>query len=111
MAIYEFLCEQCGKTFDALTPYDATGQYTAVVCSCGSRDKKKLPSMFAFNFSNPEGTDRWNSDAYGHDYRYKAKIPQVQAERTAAQLGSHMGSEPYKPGNDLENYDIGIHDA
>ena len=49
----------------------------------------------------PEGTDRWNSDSSGHDYRFHHNLPKVIAERQAAE--EHGGNaEPYNPINDLE---------
>lgn len=111
MPLYDFLCNKCENTFESLAPYDETGQYPGVTCpQCGGGDKRKVPSRFAFNFGNPEGTDRWNSDSYGHDYRFKSKIPEVQAERAAAEAMSHMGSQPYSFGDDTATYDAGIHD-
>jgi putative FmdB family regulatory protein len=112
MALYEFSCMNCKTIFEELSPCDNTGEYPDVVCpNCGSVDKKKMPSMFAFNFSDPEGTKRWNSDSAGHDYRFKTKSPQVQAERAFAEASSHMGSNPYNDKNDMDRYDAGIHDA
>ena len=110
--IYVFACDHCDNEFEELSSYDETGKYPNVVCpECGSLDKKKMPSMFAFNFTNPEGTKRWNSETSGHDYKYKTKIPQVQAERALAEAASHMGTHPYNNKNDIDKYDTGIHDA
>jgi putative FmdB family regulatory protein len=112
MAIFDFMCIKCDNVFEELTVHDETGEYPTVVCPrCGSRNKKKLPSMFAFNFGNPEGTKRWNSDSAGHDYRFKTKAPGVQADRALAEAASHMGPNPYGNKNDMHKYDAGIHDA
>lgn len=112
MPLYDFVCLKCENGFESLSQYDETGEYPGVVCpQCGSTTKKKVPSKFAFSFANPEGTDRWNSDSYGHDYRFKSKIPQVQAERQLAEAASHMGAQPYTFGSDAGTYDTGIHDA
>ena len=110
MPLYEFICNDCENTYEELASVsDET--YSGIKCPrCESLNKKKLPSNFAFKFGNPEGTDRWNSDSYGHDYRFKSKIPQVQAERANAEAFSHMGPQPYNWGSDTDKYDIGIHD-
>jgi putative FmdB family regulatory protein len=112
MPLYDFSCDSCGRNFEALAPYDESGAYPSVVCpDCQSSSKHKVPSMFAFNFSNPEGTDRWNSDDCGHDYRLKTKLPSVLAERAAAEAASHMGRNPYADLGDANKYDTGVHDA
>jgi putative FmdB family regulatory protein len=112
MPLYEFSCNKCTAEFDALASYDDTGLYVSVICpKCGSHEKTKIMSMFAFNFTNPVGTDRWNSDSQGHGYRYKTKAPQVAAERALAEATSHMGSTPYSNINDMNTYDTGVHDV
>lgn len=112
MPLYNYLCNQCDNEFEELSPYDETGEYPNVACPrCGSTDKEKVPSTFAFNFTNPEGTDRWNSGNSGHDYRFKTKTPQVQAERALAEAASHMGANPYNIKNDIDKYDTGVHDV
>jgi len=63
-------------------------------------------------FTNPVGTDRWNSSSSGHDYRFKHNIPKVKAEREMAEQLSHMGSNPYGDTSDKDiQMDTGIHDA
>lgn len=107
MPTYDFLCGKCDQVYEEITPYDPKEKYSKVVCPhCGSKKKKKLPSTCNFMFSNPEGTDRWNSDSTGHDYRWKHKQKDVRAEREAAQQGSHMGDSPYSQINDLERNDV-----
>lgn len=113
MPLYDFVCTKCDSGFETLSAFDETGEYPTVICpECGSKEKKRVPSMFAFNFTNPEGTDRWNSGSGGHDYRFKTKVPQVQAERALAEATSHMGANPYGNRiNDLGSYDTGVHDV
>ena len=110
--LYNFICENCNKSYEALTSYDEANVYPTVTCpKCSSDQKKKIPSTFAFNFSDPVGTDRWNSDSGGHDYRYKQNIPKVQEEREHAAAASHMGADPYDTaGWDTSHYNEGITD-
>jgi DNA-directed RNA polymerase subunit RPC12/RpoP len=114
IAIYEFECKKCKHKYDELVSYDPTGKYSGVRCpECKSKSKIKLmPSSFQFNFTNPEGTDRWNNGSTGHDYRFKTNLPKVLKERKNAELASHMGSDPYKDTSEKDiKLDTGIHDA
>lgn len=113
MPMYEFQCKKCSHKYEEITSYDPTDKYKGIKCpECGSGKKTKLISTFNFTFAQPEGTDRWNSESSGHDYRFKHNIPKVKAEREAAQQMSHMGANPY--GGDGGEADIaldtGIHD-
>lgn len=114
MPHYDFECKKCKKEYSEITPWDKTGKYPKVKCpSCKSKSKKKLPpNRLAFSFANPIGTDRWNSEGTGHDYRFKYNIPAVQTERAMAESLSHMGSDPYGETArfDDSNLDVGIHD-
>lgn len=113
MATFEFICKKCEAKYDEICAFDKTGKYPSVVCpECGSKRKEKLMSCCSFTFAQPEGTDRWNSDSGGHDYRFKHNIPKVKAERAMAEALSHMGSDPYVD-NSLADMalDTGIHDA
>lgn len=106
MPRYEFECKKCKHVYDEITPYDETQKYPKVVCpECGSKRKIKLISTCSYTFSQPEGTDRWNSEANGHDYRFKHNLPKVIQERQEAELRSHMGSSPYNNINDLDKND------
>lgn len=111
MPFYEFECNKCKLKYDDLVvSYDETGKWPTVKCpECGSKKKTKLMSNCQFNFANPEGTDRWNSQSTGHDYRFKHNIPKVKKEREMAEALSHMGSSPYKSIDDTP-LDVGIHD-
>lgn len=103
MPNYDFQCGRCKTTYDYVAPYDKTNKYKGVICpACGSSRKKKLLTACNFMFANPEGTDRWNSEASGHDYRFNHNLPKVIAERQAAE--EHGGdATPYNEINDLEN--------
>jgi putative FmdB family regulatory protein len=112
MGIYEFECLKCNKKYDDIAPYDESEVYPSVECpNCKSKEKIKLVSSCSFQFSNPVGTDKWNSSSKGHDYRFKHNIPKVQAERKMAEALSHMGTDPYKSNIEKDlNLDVGIHD-
>lgn len=111
MPFFEFVCKKCKTQYDELCEYDETGKWAKVKCpECGSKKKEKLLSIANFQFAQPEGTDRWNSDSKGHDYRFKHNIPKVKQERAMAEAMSHMGN-PYmdNSASDIE-LDTGIHD-
>lgn len=104
MPLYPFQCQnkKCGYIYEVLTKYDKTGKYKAVVCpKCNSKKKKDMPYSFGFNFTNPEGTDKWRS----HDYRFKHNLPKVLEERKRAEMASKMGNQPYNQIDDLNNGD------
>jgi hypothetical protein len=92
----------CNIIFDEFTSYDETGGYPSVICpKCGSDKKEKLASACNFNFSNPVGTDRWNSENSGHDYRFKHNLPSVIEQRKKAEIASKSPNAPYNEINDL----------
>ena len=100
---YEFECKKCHIVYEDLVTWDETGKYKGVQCpSCASKRKTKLMSTCGFQFANPEGTDRWNSESNGHDYRFNHNLPKVLDERRRAEESSHMGPNVYAPQNDLE---------
>lgn len=112
MPNYVFECKNCHLVYEELTKWDETGKYKDVVCpECGSKKKEQRATCCNFMFANPEGTDRWNSDSTGHDYRYKTKQKGDRELREAAEKKSHMGSgsEIYKQFDDLnkdKNWDF-----
>ena len=115
MPIYEFVCKKCNKKYETITSYDETEKYKGVKCpECNSKKKSKLVSACRHAFTNPVGTDRWNSDSGGHGYRFDYNLPNVINERKNAEINSHMGQDPYGEAdlskNDIE-LDTGIHDA
>lgn len=102
MPNFDFECKKCERVYEEITSYDETGKYKDVKCPhCGSKKKVKLLTACGFNFSNPEGTDRWNSESSGHDYRFHHNLPKVINERRQAEEKSHMGTDVYNPINDL----------
>lgn len=113
MPTYDFRCKKCNAEYSELTPHDDTGKYPKVKCpECNSKSKIYLLSAPAHKFSNPIGTDVWNSDSGGHGYRYEWNKPRVKAQRAIAEATSHMGSDPYGDTSaaDIE-LDTGIHDS
>lgn len=114
MPNYRFECKKCSQEYYELcSGWDDTGKYPKVKCpKCGSKSKLQLMTNCSFQFSDPVGTDRWNSETSGHDYRFKHNIPNVQREREMAEAMSHMGSSPYGDTSDSDiEMDTGIHDA
>jgi len=68
--------------------------------NCSSSKKEKLISSCSFNFSNPVGTDRWNSQNSGHEYRFKHNLPNVIEQRKRAEIAQKTIS-PYNHIDDL----------
>lgn len=104
MPFYDFYCKKCESAYEELVAFDETGKYKGVKCPhCGSKKKEKLVSGASFNFTNPEGTDRWNSDSNGHDYRFHHNLPKVIEQRRNAEEKSHMGAKPYRNIDDINS--------
>lgn len=112
MPMFEFKCKKCNNQYETLTSFDKTGKYSKVACpKCNSKKKENLISLCQHTFSDPVGTDKWNSDSTGHDYRFKHNTPKVKAERERAEALSHMGADPYGSTMDHDlNLGEGIHD-
>lgn len=106
MPFYEFSCNRCETVYEELCSHDPKGKYPGLKCpKCGSKSKTKLMSTCNYAFANPEGTDRWNSESGGHDYRFNHNLPKVIAERqNAAEKGGN--ASPYNKINDLNNNDV-----
>jgi len=107
MPTYAFECKKCSHVWEDIAEYDKTGKYSKIFCpSCKSKSKNKLVTACRIKFTNPVGTDVWNSEAAGHDYRHKWNMDRpngVRDQRKNAQENSHMGAEPYKTINDFNN--------
>lgn len=112
MPNYTFCCTSCNKEYDEMAGYDKTNVYPTVFCpSCGSGGKEKVATACRFMFADPVGTDRWNSETSGHDYRFKYQQPKIRAERQLAEKMSHMGATPYRDTSEQDfKLDTGIHD-
>lgn len=92
MPMYEFRCKKCDHIYQELTKHDPDGKYSTVKCpECGSKRKEMLVGGGNFNFANPVGTDRWCNS---HDYRFYHNLPNVRAQRAAAEAAS-KGDNPY----------------
>jgi len=96
-ALRDFQCKKCETVYEEFAEFDESGKYPDVVCpECGSKRKDALIGAPSFNFTNPQGTKRWNSESKGHDYRYKhTGAPKAKAEREYAEKHSHVGPNPY----------------
>lgn len=113
MPNYAFECNKCKKSWEEIADFDKTGKYKSISCpKCKSKSKTKILTACRVKFTNPIGTDVWNSDSSGHDYRHKWNMERpggVTDQRSNAQENSHMGSNPYgeaersNPLNDIEN--------
>lgn len=103
MPNYSFSCLKCKETYEDLVPYDETEKYSTVKCPfCNSKRKTKLMTVCNFQFTNPEGTGRWISEATGHDYRFKHNLPKVIKQRKDAEIAG-KNPNPYNPINDLNS--------
>lgn len=103
MPRYDFQCKKCECVYEEIVAYDESGKYPTIKCpKCSSKKKDKLITTCNYSFSNPVGTDRWNSESSGHDYRFKHNLPKVLDERRRAEENSHMGKNVYKEINDLD---------
>ena len=101
MPFYEFSCKRCSAVYEELCSHDPKGKYTGVACpQCGSKSKIKLMSTCNYAFANPEGTDRWNSESSGHDYRFNHNLPKVLAERQKAEEAG-KSPNPYNKIDDI----------
>lgn len=105
MPRYDFRCKKCQLVYEETTPFDKSGKYPQIKCpNCKSKSKEKLITTCGYTFANPEGTDRWNSESSGHDFRFHHNLPNVLAQRKAAELAGG-NANPYNQINDLENND------
>jgi putative FmdB family regulatory protein len=102
MPNYEFECKRCGVKYEEIASYDETGKYPGIKCPfCNSKSKKKLVSVCHCTFTNPVGTDLYESS---HDYRYHHQINKsggVREQRAVAEADSHVGPTPYNPIDDI----------
>ena len=113
MPLYAFRCKKCEKVWEEIADHDKRGKYSGVSCpGCKSKSKEKLLTSCTFKFSNPVGTDKWNSDSTGHDFRHKYNMERpggVSEQRAFAEENSHVGARPYQeaersnPINDIDS--------
>jgi len=101
-------CEKCEEIYDVWASMSKKEEAVEVaICpKCGSRDKSESYGACSVSFSNPVGTDRWNSDSKGHDYRHKHNMDRqggVRDQRIAAERASIVGKEPYRKIDDVSS--------
>ena len=79
---------------------------SAKCSSCGSKSKTEIVGCPSVKFANPVGTDRWNSESKGHDYRFKYNMDKpggTRDQRKAAEKASRVGAEPYRKIDDVSS--------
>lgn len=108
MPRYEFECEKCQCVYDIWSLMAEKDQNVkkGKCPKCKSKKKKEIIGCPNFTFGNPVGTDRWNSDSTGHDYRFHHEMEKpggVIDQRKNAEEKSHVGATPYREINDLGN--------
>lgn len=102
MALYDFKCKDCGKSYDSFASYDETEEYPSVNCpKCGSGSKKKIPSLVSL------GRTSSKMDNFG--YRAGYNMERAQGERRFAEENSHMGTDVFDPIDDM-HLGEGIHE-
>ena len=105
MPRYEFQCES-GEVYDVWAKMaDKDKDVKAAKCpKCNSKSKEEIMGAPSVKFSNPVGTDRWNSESKGHDYRYKYNMDKpggTRDQRSRAAAASRVGAEPYRKIDDV----------
>jgi len=106
MPRYEMQCEKCNEVYDIwsnMAEKEETVK-SAKCPSCNSKSKTEIFGCPSVSFSNPVGTDRWNSDSKGHDYRFKYNMDKpggTRDQRKAAERASRVGKEPYRKIDDV----------
>lgn len=105
MPTYDFECKKCKTVYEEYCVSTEPVAYKGIKCpNCKSKSKTKLISSgIGFSFSNPVGTDRWNNEATGHDYRFRHNLPNVLKQREAAERNSKVGPTPYRKIDDISS--------
>lgn len=106
MPRYEFECQKCQYVYDiwSLMAEKEQNVKKGKCPKCKSKKKAEIIGCPNFTFGNPVGTDRWNSDSSGHDYRFHHEMEKpggVIEQRKNAEEKSHVGAKPYREINDL----------
>jgi putative FmdB family regulatory protein len=107
MPRYEFNCEECNEIFDIWSTM-AEKDENVKKSKCPNCESKKINEILgcSVKFANPIGTDRWNSDSKGHDYRHKYNMDRpggVRDQRKHAETNSHVGKDPYRRIDDVSS--------
>lgn len=108
MPIYELECKKCGFVYDVLCSMSEKEERVknAKCEKCNSIKKEQIVGVPSFKFSNPVGTDRWNSESKGHDYRHNFNMDRkggVRDQRKRAEEQSHVGAAPYNHIDDISS--------
>jgi putative FmdB family regulatory protein len=108
MPFYEVKCEKCEEAYDVWAKMtekeDAIKE--ASCPKCNSNKKIEIVGCPSVKFTNPVGTDRWNSDSQGHDYRFKYNMDKpggTRDQRKAAEKASKVGPNPYRHIDDISS--------
>lgn len=101
-------CEKCQEVYDVWSKIaDKDESVKKAVCtSCGSKKKSEIFGCPSVKFGNPVGTDRWNSESKGHDYRFKYNMDKSggpRDQRAAAAAASKVGATPYRKIDDVSS--------
>jgi hypothetical protein len=107
MPRYEMKCS-CGEVYDVWSSIaEKENSVEQASCpKCNSFEKTEVYGCPSINFANPVGTDRWNSDSRGHDYRFKHNMDKPggpRDQRVAAARASKVGPDPYRKIDDISS--------
>lgn len=108
MPIYEFKCKKCNFIYDVFSNINEKeiNVKKAKCEKCNSKSKEEIIGVPSYKFSNPVGTDKWNSDSKGHDYRHNYNMDRkggVRDQRRMAEESSHVGANPYNTIDDISS--------
>ena len=108
MPRYEMQCDKCAEIYDVWSSMaEKTNSVSQATCpKCQSKDKTEIMGCPSVKFSNPVGTDRWNSESKGHDYRFKYTMDKPggpRDQRAAAARASKVGPNPYRKIDDISS--------
>lgn len=108
MPRYEMMCDKCQEVYDVWSSMSRKDESVseAACPSCGGKKKTEIMGCPSVAFSNPVGTDRWQSDSKGHDYRFKYNMDKpggTRDQRKAAERASKVGKEPYRRIDDISS--------
>jgi putative FmdB family regulatory protein len=108
MPRYEMKCDGCDEVYDVWSKIaEKEDSVKKARCpKCESENKTEIFGCPSVKFANPVGTDRWNSESKGHDYRFKYNMYKpggTRDQRTAAARASKVGAEPYRRIDDISS--------
>ncbi len=101
-------CDKCEEVYDLWCGMaeKAESLKKSKCPSCGSKKKTEVMGCPSVKFTNPVGTDRWNSESKGHDYRFKHNMDKPggpRDQRAAAARASKVGANPYRKIDDISS--------